>query len=190
MIRANSLKKDDLIILESEIHKVLEASHMKKARQGATVQLKLKNLLTGATISRTFGSGERFEEADLKKRELEFIYNHKDEYVFSDASDKSQRFSLSKEKIGAKTRFLKGGLRVSAEYFDDNLIDVILPIKAEYKVIAAPPNVRGNTAGAATKSVTIETGAQIQTPLFVEEGDIIRVNTEKEEYVERAQKSG
>lgn len=189
MISANDARKDDTIILDGKPHKVLEASHMKKARQGAMVQLKLKNLLTGATLSRTFGSGERFGEADLQKRELEFVYNHKDEYVFSDASDKSQRFSLSKEKLGGKASFLNSGLHITAEYFGDNLIDIILPIKAEYKVVAAPPNVRGNTAGAATKSVTIETGAQIQAPLFIGEGDIIKVNTEKGEYVERVSKA-
>ena len=185
MISANDLKRDSVFILGGHPHKVLESSHMKKGRQGATVQLKLKNLVTGSIISKNVSSNERFEPADIEKRELVFIYNHRGECVFSDPNDKSNRISIKESDLVYEKEFLKGGLLVVAEYFDDKFIGVKLPIKIDYKVVDAPPNVKGNTAGGGTKMVTIETGAKIQTPLFIEEGDIIKINTEKGEYVER-----
>lgn len=186
MILANDLKKDTIFLLDEQPHKVLSTVHVKKARQGATVQLKLKNLISGSTISRNVSSNERFEKAEIERRELEFVYNHRGEYVFSDPQDKSQRFSLSEEQLGDTKLFLKEGLRVGAEYFNDKIINIVLPIKVDYKVIEAPPNVKGNTASGGAKTVIIESGAQIQAPLFIEEGDVIKVNTQKGEYAERA----
>ena len=185
MLDINSIKKDDVIIVGGQPNRVLGASHMKKARQGATVQLRLKNLLTGATVSKNFSSNERFEEADIERRELEFVYNHRNEYIFNNPQDKSQRFSLNEDQLNGIRLFLKGGLRVTAEYFNDKIINIVLPIKVDYKVVEAPPNIKGNTASGGTKTVTIESGAQIQVPLFIEEGDSIRVNTQKKEYAER-----
>ena len=186
MISANDLKRDSVFILGGHPHKVLESSHMKKARQGATVSMKLKNLTTNSTVSRTVNSNERFEEADIEKRKLVFIYSHRGEYVFADFNNRSNRISINEEELTDERYFIKVGLQIEAEYFDDKLIGINIPIKVDYKVIDAPPGVKGNTVSGGKKMVTIETGAKIQTPLFIEEGDIIRINTEKGEYVERA----
>lgn len=185
MLDINSIKKDDVIIVDGQPNRVLDASHVKKARQGATVQLKLKNLVTNTTISKSFNSNERFGEADIERRELEFVYNYRDEYIFNNPQDKSQRFSLKENQLSGTKLFLKGGLRITAEYFNDKIINIALPIKVDYKVVEAPPNIKGNTASGGTKTVTIESGAQIQVPLFIEEGDSIKVNTQKGEYAER-----
>lgn len=186
MLDVNKIKKGSVIIIDEKPHCVLEISHMKKARQGATVSMKLKNLTTNSTVSRTVNSNERFEEANIEKRKLVFIYSHRGEYVFADFSDRSNRISINEEELTDERYFLKVGLQIEAEYFDGKLIGINIPIKVDYKVIDAPPGVKGNTVSGGTKMVTIETGAKIQTPLFIKEGDIIRVNTEKGEYVERA----
>lgn len=185
MIDINSIKKDDVIIVGDQPNRVVEISHMKKARQGATVQMKLKNLATDATISKNFNSNERFREADIERRELEFVYNHRGEYIFNNPQDKSQRFSLNEKQLIGTKLFLKEGLRVTVEYFNDKIINIVLPIKVDYKVVEAPPSIKGNTASGGTKTVTIESGAQIQVPLFIAEGDSIKVNTQKGEYAER-----
>jgi len=186
MLDVNKVKKGDIIIVDGKPYRVLDIAHMKKARQGATINMKLKNLTTNNTLSHTVNSSERFEEANIEKKEILFIYGHRGEYVFSDLNDRSNRFSIKEEDLIYEKDFLKQGMSVTAEYFDGNLIGIDIPIKVDYKVIDAPPGVKGNTVSGGTKMVTIETGAKIQTPLFIEEGDIIRVNTEKGEYVERA----
>ena len=186
MLDVNKVKKGDIIIVDGKPYRVLDIAHMKKARQGATINMKLKNLTTSNTLSHTVNSNERFEEANIEKKEILFIYDHRGEYVFSDLNDRSNRFSIKEEDLIYEKDFLKQGMSVTAEYFDGNLIGIDIPIKVDYKVIDAPPGVKGNTVSGGTKMVTIETGAKIQTPLFIEEGDIIRVNTEKGEYVERA----
>ena len=117
--------------------------------------------------------------------DAQFIYARNHGYWFHEVGNPSNRFSISEETIGDQGRFLKPQMTVRAIKFDGRIINVEIPIKVEYKVTEAPPNVRGNTAQGGTKQVVIETGAKISTPMFVETGDVIRVNTETGEYVER-----
>ncbi|MDX1607931.1 MAG: elongation factor P [Candidatus Spechtbacterales bacterium] len=189
MLSVSDLSKDDIILLDGAPHRVLELHHKKIARQAATVDAKLKNLLSGNTASRTFSSSDKFEEAKVEKRELQFEYSNRGKYVFVNPEDKSERYELMEDDLGEERDFLKEGLSISAHFFKGEIINIELPIKVNYKVVEAPPNIRGNTVSGGTKQVKIESGATINTPLFIEIGDIIRVNTEKGEYTERVKKS-
>lgn len=188
MFNVNEVKKDSLIIFNGQPHIVLEVQHKKVARQGATIEMKLKNLITRATLSRSFTQADKFEEADIEKVSISFIYNNRGDYVFCDAKDKSRRFTLREEAVGFKKNFLKPNMEIEAQFFAGKLINIVLPIKVDLSVKFAPPAVRGNTASGATKEVGLETGFTVQVPLFINEGDMVRVNTETGEYTERAGK--
>ena len=189
MLTVSDLAKDLIILLDGAPHRILEVHHKKIARQAATVDAKLKNLLSGSTVSRTFSSSEKFEEAEVEKRDLQFEYSNRGKYVFVNPQDKSERYELIEDNLGDEKGFLKEGLSISAHFFKGEIISIELPVKVNYKVIEAPPNIKGNTVSGGTKQVKIESGAMISTPLFIEAGDIIRVNTEKGEYAERVKKA-
>jgi elongation factor P len=148
----------------------------------------MKNLLNGKIVERNFAQSDVFEEADIKRGEVKFLYNHRDEYWFSKKDDPSKRFKLEERILGDATKYLKNNLIVGAILFNDQIINIELPVKMDFKVIEAPPAIRGDTAQGGVKQVIIETGATVNTPLFVEEGDVIRINTENGQYVERVEK--
>jgi len=190
MLTVNELQKDTLILIDGQPCKVLEIQHKKVARQAATAEAKLRNLITGSTITRSFNpSADRFEEAEVIKEPLLFVYENRGKYVFCKPDNKGERYELEEGNLGDEKLFLKPNLEISAHFFKGNIISVELPIKVEYRVVEAPPNVRGNTVSGGTKQVKIESGATISAPLFIEENDTIRVNTQKKEYVERVKKS-
>ena len=135
-----------------------------------------------------FQQSDLFEEADIEKQDVKFLYNHRDEYWFSDIKDPSIRFQLGQDILGNISHFLKAGTEVHAILFNGKIINVILPIKMDFKVTQAPPAIRGDTAQGGVKQVTLETGAIVNTPLFINEGDIVRINTQSGEYVERVTK--
>ncbi len=189
MPEAGELKKGDIILLDGQPNKVLDVQHTKKARQGARVAAKLKNLQSGATTSKNFNSSEDLEEAEIERKEFIFVYCNRGKCVFHLKGDKSDRHETEEDKLGEKAKFLKQDIEVGADFFEGELINIELPVKAEYEVEEAPPAVRGNSAGSVTKKVTLETGAVVETPIFVETGDIIRINTEKGTYTERVEKS-
>ncbi|MDP3727450.1 MAG: elongation factor P, partial [bacterium] len=149
---------------------------------------RIRNLLTGQTYSRNFKPADMFEEADIEKRELLFLYHHRGDFVFTAKDRPAERFTLDAAKIGDAVRWLKPETPVTALFLEGTLVDISVPIKMDFRVIEAPPSIKGDTATGGTKTITIETGAKIQTPLFVNEGDIVRVNTETGEYAERVEK--
>ncbi|MBI2011009.1 MAG: elongation factor P [Candidatus Colwellbacteria bacterium] len=183
----NDLKKGKIIILPEGPHAVLEVSHLHMGRGGAVVQTKLRQVKTGRLVSRNFKPGDKFEEAELERVEAEFVYAKRDEYWFHEKGKPANRFRLGEEDLGASRVFLKPKMNVIAFRFDKEgeIFSIELPIKAEYRVIEAPPAIRGSTAAGGTKIVTIEGGAKINVPLFVDEGDIVRINTQTGEYAER-----
>jgi elongation factor P len=190
MLDINDLHKDTIFLFEGAPFKVLDVQHKKMARQGATVQVKIKNLVSGSTLSRSFFPSDKFEEAELEKRSLIFLYEHRGEYCFVAPKDRSQRFILTADEVGDKAHFLTPNLEVTAVVFNATIISIELPIKVDYKVAEAPPGIKGDTASGGNKQVKLETGAVVQTPLFINAGDTVRVNTEKGEYVERVSKGG
>ncbi len=185
MLNINEIKLGSLIQISNEPYVVIKADHHKIARGGAVLKTKLKNLITGNVIEKTWQGNDKAEPAKTEKKKANFMYKDNDEAHFMD-NQTYEQFSLPLERIGNKQKFLREGTDATILYFQDKPAAVDLPIKIELKVISAPPGVKGNSAGSVTKQVELETGANINVPLFVNEGDVIRVNTETGEYVERA----
>ena len=158
---------------------------MQKQMRRPVNQTKLKHLIKGNVMEYSFQQSDKLKEAEIEQKQAIFIYEKNGEWFFHDAKDKSARYSLTDEMVGDGGRFLKGNTEVMIEAFDDKIFHVKLPIKVELKVKEAPPDVRGNTAQGGSKIVTLETGATMNVPMFVKEGDIIRINTDTGEYVER-----
>jgi elongation factor P len=149
----------------------------------------MRNMLNGKVIPGTFHASDTAEEADISKREALFLFANKGEYWFCDPKDRAKRFQISSDVIGDAARFLKENTLVDTKIFEyddeEKIIGVTLPIKMNFRVKEAPPAIKGNTASGGGKLVTIETGAQVTTPLFIEAGETITVNTDTGEYVER-----
>lgn len=188
MIGMNDLKVGTFFILEGQPFEVLYSQHLKMQQRRPVMQTKIKNLLTGKMIEKNFQQSDYFEEADIQKKEVKFLYSHRDEFWFSEVNDPTKRFKLGQEIIGESAGFLKPGTIIASLLFNNQIINIGLPVKMDFKVIEAPPTIRGNTAQGGTKQIKLETGALINTPLFIEEGDIIRVNTQTNEYAERVEK--
>jgi len=185
MLEYNEITVGKFIIFQDEPWEVLSAHVFRKQQRKPVNATKLKNLITGRVTEYSFHVSDKAEEADLEAKEINFIYESKGEYWFHEVSDKSKRFSLAVEQIGSGAKFLKVNTIVKAILFNDKIIGVKLPIKMELKVVEAPPSMKGNTAQGGNKVVKVETGASVNTPLFVNEGDTIRINTDTGEYVER-----
>lgn len=187
MLSHNELKKGVLFILSGQPHQVIESSLMSKGRGSSVMQTKLKNLITGNTIAKTFHQGDEFEETETDLVNLIFVYTSKDKYIFSDQDNKSQRMELSKEQVGQGAQFLKQNQVVKGITFNKKIIGIDIPVKVQLKVTEAPPSVRGNRAEAGTKQIILESGAIINAPLFIENGDIVEVNTSANEYIRRVE---
>jgi len=185
MLEYNEITLGKVIIFDNEPWEVI-ASHVFRKQQRKPVNAtKLKNLITGRVTEYSFHQSEKAEEADLEFKDIKFIYQNKGEYWFHEEDNPSKRFALKEEQIGYGSKFLKKDAMAKAMVFQDKIIGVKLPIKVELKVIEAPPNMKGNTAQGGNKVVKVETGAAVNAPLFINEGDIIVVNTQNGEYVER-----
>lgn len=185
MLTINNLKIGVNIQIDNEPYIIIKSEHTHMGRGGATVRIKIRNLITGKVLEKACKQGEKLEEPDLERGQAQFLYSQSDEFHFMD-NESYEPFSLNKKRLGLKTGFLKEGQNVDILSFKNNPVSISLPAKIDLKVTSAPPGVRGDTAqGSVTKSATLETGLQIPVPLFVKEGDTVRVNTETGEYVER-----
>ncbi len=191
MLTYTELEKGVKIILDNQPYEIIEAAFLFKGRGHSILQTKIKNLITGNAISRTFHPSDAFEEAEISKIKAKFLYQHKEKFFFCEEQNSANRFELTKEQIGEQGKFLKQNQIIEGLIFHPNktkkgkVINISLPIKINFKVIEAPPGIKGGRSESGTKTITLETGAKINAPLFVEEGDIIEVNIETEEYVRR-----
>lgn len=185
MITHGDLKKGVKILIEGEPYEVLESNPMKKAQRRVVMQTKLKNLLNGSVFDRNFHQGDVFNEAELSKISAKFLYAHHGQYFFCEEKNPSKRFELGESSIGLQVNFLKLDQIVDALIFNEKVVSVSLPIKIQLKVTEAPPGVKGDSAQGGTKIVTLETGVKVSVPLFVEEGDVVEVNTATGEYTRR-----
>ncbi|MBI4193146.1 MAG: elongation factor P [Candidatus Colwellbacteria bacterium] len=183
------IKKGMIILLRGEPYEVLETSFVRMQQRKAVVKSKLKSLGSGKVIDQSWQASDEVEEADVAKREAVFLYTHRGEFWFHGKDDPTNRFALTEEIIGESAKFLKPQTTVTMVFLNDAPIKTLLPIKMDLTVVESPPAIRGNTAQGGTKQVALEGGARINVPLFVEEGDVVRVNTETGEYVERAGKT-
>jgi elongation factor P len=184
MLNFNEIKTGKVIKINDEPFIIIKTDHHKMGRGGAVLKVKCRNLINGNIQERTYQGAEKAEEAETATKKANFLYKDKDEIHFMDNASFEQ-FSLPAEEVGEQARFLKEGVDIDVLYFENRPVTISLPIKMEFKVISAPPGVKGNSAGNVNKLVEIETGTQIGAPMFINEGDMIRVNTDTGEYVER-----
>ena len=185
MINYSRIQKKEKILIDEIPYEIIEASSMFKGRGHSVLQAKIKNLITGEIISKTFHPSDSFEEVQISKVNCKFLYSHRENYFFCEKLNPGKRFNLEKKKIENLSGFLKENMEVEGIVFNDNIINIALPIKVSFEVKEAPPGIKGDRAQGGTKVVTLETGKKINAPLFIEEKDIIEVNTETGEYVKR-----
>jgi elongation factor P len=179
------LTKGILFVMDGQPWEVIDSHFLRMQQRKAVVQTRIKNLVTGKIVDRNFQASDNFEEAEIEKKPAMFIYVNRGEYWFHEEGNPKNRFQLPAELLGDRGQFLKPNTKVATTRFGDKVIGVDIPVKMDFKVVEAPPGIKGNTAQGGTKSVTIEGGAKVNAPLFVNEGDTIRINTETGQYVER-----
>ncbi len=185
MLNLSDIKIGKIILVNKEPFVVIKANHHKMGRGGAVLKTKLKNLLSGNALEKTFQGNDKAEEADISRKKANYLYKDKQDAFLMD-NENFEQFSLPLDQIGNKQKFLKDGIDVDVLYFNGEPVSLDLPIKMKFKVVSAPPGVKGNSAGNVNKQIELETGTTINAPLFINEGDIIKVNTDTGEYVERA----
>jgi len=185
MLSLSDIKTGKTIALNNEPYLVIFHQHSKMGRAGAVLRTKIRNLKTGAVMEKTFQGADKIEEADISKSKAQYLYREGENFFFMDNLSYEQ-FSLPKSVLGDLTNFLIEGTEVTILNFASTPINIELPVKMDFKVVEAPPAIRGNTADGGTKLVTLETGIKVSTPLFVKQGDVIRINTETGQYAERA----
>jgi len=184
VIDVNELRKGVTFTMDGELYKVLEYQHHKPGRGKANIRTTLRNLRTGATIQNTFTSGDRVEEIRVERRGAQYLYNDGDLYYFMDTKTYEQT-ALPASVLGDQVRYLKDEMEVVLAMYEDEPLDVELPTTVDLEVIEAEMAIAGDTATGTLKKVTLETGLDVQVPLFVEQGDVIRVDTRTGEYVTR-----
>lgn len=185
MLAYNEVTSKKYIVLENEPWEVLDAHIFRMQQRKPVNQTKLRNLITGKVAEHTFQPQDKVDEAEIDTRELKYLYNNRGQFWFAEAKDPAKRFSMTEESVGPQGKFLKPNSIVQIMTFNERFVGLNLPIKVELKVTEAPPAIRGDTAKGGMKQITLETGAVINAPIFIKEGEIIRVNTETGEYVER-----
>lgn len=185
MYGINDLKTGTTFELDGQPFVVLDYQHSKQGRSGAVLRTKLKNLLTSATVQRTFSGSEKFTEVQIERKKVQYLYLDNGHYYFMDQDDYTQ-FDLPAEDLGSNVNYLKDGEVVQFQFYADKPISLDLPVKMDFHVTEAGEGLKGDSASGSTKVVTLETGLKVNVPLFIKEGDIIRLNTTDGSYVERA----
>ncbi len=186
MLEYNEITLRKFIIYENEPYEVIDSHVFRKQQRKPVNATKLRNLITGNIKEISFHQSEKVDEAEIDKKEIKYLYSHRGEHWFCDAKDPSKRFTISEALVGSKVRFLKPNTIATALMFGKKMLGVEIPIKVDLKVVEAPPAVKGDTAKGGSKQIKLENGTMINAPLFIEEGEVIRINTETGEYVERA----
>lgn len=184
MISTADFRNGTRLELDGEPYYIVEFQHVKPGKGGAFVRTKLKNYRTGNVLDRTFRSGERFEEPNLEERDMQFLYASGESYTFMD-TETYEQFSYDKKQLGENADLLKEDMTAKILVYHHEPIAVELPIFIELKVVDADPGVRGDTASGGTKPAKVETGAIIKVPLYLEVGEVIKIDTRTREYVER-----
>ena len=187
MISVNDLKTGLTLQLDNGLWSVVEFLHVKPGKGAAFVRSKLKNVETGQVVEKTFRAGEKVAKAMLDRREMQYLYKEGKEYVMMD-NETYEQLQLTEEQIGDGIKYLKENMIVQVLMHDSRIIGVDLPAHVILEVTDTPPSEKGNTAQGGTKPATLETGAVVNVPFFISNGDKIRVDTRTNEYLDRAQR--
>lgn len=185
MITTADFKNGLVFENEGAVYQILWFQNHKPGKGGAVMRTKLRNVRTGSIIEETFKSGEKFKEVPMARKTKQYLYRDENSFTFMDTETYDQ-ISVQKEKIGEIEHFLKENMEVAVLYLDEEFLGLDLPASVELKVVQTVTGLRGDTVSNATKPATLETGFEVQVPLFIEEEDIIKVDTRTGEYVARA----
>ncbi len=184
MSSLTEIKKGLIIKYNNAPCQVVEAKFLRMQQRKPVMQVKMRNIKTGQVVEGSIKPGEKIEVADVVRKRANFLYKEGSKYYFMDQEEYEQ-YPLAKEMLSDEAKFLKESQGVDLIFYEDSIIGLELPPKVDLKVVSAPEGVKGDSAGSVTKTATIETGYELNVPMFIKEGDVIRVNTETGEYVER-----
>ncbi len=185
MVSTNDFRAGTMFEMDGQLLSIVTVEHIKLARAGAVIKAKLRNVITGSIFEQSFRSGDKFKTVRIDSTEATYLYNDGNHHYFMDSRTYDQ-VPVAEEMLEDVLPFLKEGSEVFLQRHDDRLIGVGLPINVELKVVETDPGFRGDTVSGATKPAKLETGATIQVPLFIQTGDVVRVDTRTRTYIERA----
>ena len=185
MATTADIKNNAVILFKSKRMKVIEFQHVKPGKGGAFVRTKLKDIQTGKIIDHTFNSGSKLDFIRVEAKEMQFLYIDGDHFVFMD-NDNYEQLMIEKNIVGNNKRYLIGGLNVDIIFDGEEVLDIRLPAHIILEVLETEPGFKGNTATGASKPATVETGFEINVPLFIEKNDKIKVDTRTGDYIERS----
>lgn len=188
LLEYNEITERKYIVMDGQPYEVLSSHVFRKQQRKPVNATKLKNLMSGKVTEYSFHQSEKIAEAEIESREVKYLYNNRGEWWFSEVGDPSKRFKVTNDNVGPQGKFLKPNTIVTQLTFNEQPMGFKFPITADLKVTEAPPNIKGDSAAGGNKVITLETGATINAPLFINAGDIIRINTETAEYRERLNK--
>ncbi|HEY4497535.1 MAG TPA: elongation factor P [Candidatus Paceibacterota bacterium] len=188
MLSYTDLTKGTVFVMDGQPYVVLEYAFLRMQQRRPTSRVKVRNLITGKTGEYTFQQSDSFAEAEIAKEPLTFLYARRGEYWFVDPKDAKRRIKFSEEQIGEQTKYFKPNIQVTAYVFDSQIVNIEIPIKVDYEVKEAPPSYKGDTATGSSKTVVLDNDLSINVPMFINQGDVIRVNTETGAYTERITK--
>lgn len=180
----NDVKLGAIVLMNNQPFQVIWSNRMRTAQRKPVMQAKLRNVITGKVIEYSFKFGEKVQEADVTREKANFLYADGEGTHFMN-NDTFETIDLPKDATAEQEQFLKEGTEVQILRFNGKPVSIELPIKIDLKVTEAPPNVTGNSGGNITKPVTLETGLVVNAPMFIKEGDVIRIKSDSGEYVER-----
>ncbi len=185
MISAGDFKNGITFEMDGQLFQIIEFQHVKPGKGAAFVRTRIKNIITGATVEKTFNPNDKMQKARIEKKSMEYLYNDGELYYFMD-TETYEQMPLGKEKLGDALKFVKENMIVTVLSYKNNVFGVEPPTFVELEIVETEPGFKGDTATGATKHATVETGAIIKVPLFIEQGEKIRIDTRTGEYMERA----
>lgn len=185
MISSNDFRTGVTIEIDNDVWQVVDFQHVKPGKGAAFVRAKLKNVRTGAVVERTFNAGEKMPKAHVDNRQMQYLYESDGMYVFMD-NETYDQIELGADTLSDAINFLKENMTISIQMFQGNIIGVELPNAVELEVVETDPGIRGDTATGGTKPAKLETGYTVKVPLFINVGDVLRIDTRSGQYIERA----
>lgn len=185
MISSNDFRPGVTIEIDNQVWQVVDFQHVKPGKGAAFVRAKIRNLQTGAVIERTFNAGEKLPRAHVDRRTMQYLYSDGDSYHFMD-NETYDQIMMTKEQLDTALNFLKENMEIAVLFFNGTIIGVELPNSVDLEVVETDPGIRGDTATGGTKPAKLETGYVVKVPLFIDTGDVLRIDTRSGDYIERA----
>ena len=185
MISTNEFRTGTTVTIDNDAWQVIEFQHVKPGKGAAFVRAKMRNLRTGSVVERTFNAGEKMPKAHIERRDMQYLYESDDKLIFMD-NESFEQHELTKEQMGNAINFLKENMDITIMSFSGTILGVELPNTVELTVVETDPGIRGDTATGGNKPAKMETGYVVKVPLFINEGDVLRIDTRSGDYIERA----